>query len=154
MSVLYKIFYRLYPIPSFCSSFLMCCAILPNSFGGKGPHLSRWMVQQLHLTVSYLRLSEVFLSCKANAKRSVHSPRDHFIISLIISDRRDWRDTRGKWPLARNPNRSCWHRHNSVKLFFPPSLWLHERQKKTLLKTIAADILRKTQKMFIKQTFN
>jgi hypothetical protein len=28
----------------------------------------------------------------------VHSPQDHFIITLIISDRRDWRNTRGKWP--------------------------------------------------------
>ena len=24
----------------------------------------------------------VFLSCKANARRSVHSPQDHFVISL------------------------------------------------------------------------
>ena len=50
----------------------------------------------------------VFLSCKTNARRSVHSHQDHFIITLI-SDRRDWRDTRGKWFLARNPDRSCWH---------------------------------------------
>ena len=28
----------------------------------------------------------VFFSCKANARRSVHSPRDHFIITLIIDD--------------------------------------------------------------------
>ena len=37
-------------------------------------------------------LAEVFwdfLGCKANARRSVHSPQDHFIIILIISDRRD-----------------------------------------------------------------
>ena len=38
-------------------------------------------------------LAEVFLSSKANARRSVHSPWDHFIITLIISDRRD---SRGK----------------------------------------------------------
>jgi hypothetical protein len=47
-------------------------------------------------------LSEVFwvsLGCKANARRSVHSPQDHFIITLIICDRRDWHDTRGKWSL-------------------------------------------------------
>ena len=44
----------------------------------------------------------VFLSCKADSRRSVHSPQDHVIITLIISNRRDWRDTRGKWPLARN----------------------------------------------------
>ena len=29
-------------------------------------------------------LAGVFLSCKANARRSVHSPQDHFIIILII----------------------------------------------------------------------
>ena len=34
-------------------------------------------------------LAEIFLSCKANARRSVHSPQDHVIIPLIISDRRD-----------------------------------------------------------------
>ena len=61
----------------------------------------------------------VFLSRKVNAKKSVHSPQDHFIITLIISDRRDWRDTRGKWPLARNPDRSWWHRHTSLKIFWP-----------------------------------
>ena len=33
-----------------------------------------------------------------NTRRSVHSPPDHFIISLIISKRRDWRDIRSKWP--------------------------------------------------------
>ena len=38
---------------------------------------------------------------------------------LIIIDRRDWRDTRGKWPLARNPDRSWWPRHTSLKLFWP-----------------------------------
>ena len=34
-------------------------------------------------------LAEVFLRYKANARRSVHSPQDHFIITFIISDRRD-----------------------------------------------------------------
>ena len=56
--------------------------------------------------VSYLRFPGVFLSCKENTRRSMHSPQDHFIIILITSDRLDWRDTRDKWPLARNPDRS------------------------------------------------
>ena len=78
------------------SPFLTCCAILPTSFGGKGPHLRRWLVAQpLHQTVSKLRFSGVFLSPKVNARRSMHSPQDYFIITLIISDRRDWRDSRG-----------------------------------------------------------
>ena len=34
-------------------------------------------------------IAEIFLSRKANARRSVHSPQDNFIIILIISDRRD-----------------------------------------------------------------
>ena len=55
-------------------------AILPTSFGGNGPHLRRWLVAQpLHQTVCLLRFSGVFLGCKANARKSVHSPR---IISL------------------------------------------------------------------------
>ena len=33
--------------------------------------------------------SGVFLGCKANARRSLHSPQDHFIITLISSDRRE-----------------------------------------------------------------
>ena len=34
-------------------------------------------------------LAEVFVGSKANARRSADSPQDHFIIILIISDRRD-----------------------------------------------------------------
>ena len=107
--------------PSFLSSlFLTCWTILPTSFGGKGPHLRRWLVaQHVHQTVSYLRFSGVFLSYKANARWSVQSPQDHFMITLIISDRRDWRDTQGKWHLARNPDRSWWHRHINWKFFWP-----------------------------------
>ena len=70
-------------------------------------------------------LAEVFLSCKANARRSVHSPRDHLIITLIISDRRD---TREKWPLARNPEISWWHRHTSLMLFWPQLIAAHGQQ--------------------------
>ena len=64
----------------------------------------------------------IFFSCNANARRSVHSPRDHFIINLIIGDRCGWRDTRGKWPLARNPERSWWHRHTNCKFSCPQSM--------------------------------
>ena len=67
---------------------------------------------------------EVFLSCKTNDRRSVHSPQDHFIITLIISN---WHDTRGKWPLARNLERSWWHRHTN-KVFFSRSPWLYGQQ--------------------------
>ena len=31
----------------------------------------------------------------------------------------DRRDTRGKWPLVMNPGRSLWHRHSSLKIFWP-----------------------------------
>ena len=55
-------------------------------------------------------------SRKANVKRSVHSFRDRFIIILIISD------TRGKWTLARNPDRIWWHCHTSLKLFLAAAL--------------------------------
>ena len=39
-------------------------------------------------------------------------------LSFLSSDRCDWRDTRGKWLLARNPDRSWWHHHTSTKLFW------------------------------------
>ena len=39
--------------------------------------------------------------------------------------RSDWRDTRGKWPFARNPEKSWWHRHTSLKRFWPQPSWLH-----------------------------
>ena len=68
-----------------------------------------------------------FLTCKANSRRFVHSPQDHFIITLIFSGRRDWRDTQGKLPLARNPDNSWWHRHTSLKLF-GRSTWIHGQQ--------------------------
>ena len=35
----------------------------------------------------------------------------------IISDRLHWHDTRDKWPLARNPDRSWWHLHTNWKFF-------------------------------------
>ena len=62
--------------------FLACCAILPSSFGGKGP-------DDIAQPSSGGLLDEVFISCKANARRSVHSPQNHFIITLIISEQRD-----------------------------------------------------------------
>ena len=53
------------------------------------------------------------------------APQDHFIIPLTISDRRYRRDTPGKWPLARNPDRNWWHRHTNLNLFWlqPMALW-------------------------------
>ena len=49
--------YRRSPIWGFLgfflsSPFLTWCAILPTSFGGKGPHLERWLVAQTSSTVS------------------------------------------------------------------------------------------------------
>ena len=38
---------------------------------------------------------------------------------LSLADRRDWRDYQGKWSLARNQDRSWWHRHISLKVFWP-----------------------------------
>jgi hypothetical protein len=39
-------------------------------------------------------------------------------LSLFLSERHDWRDTRGKWPLARNPDMSGWLHHTSITLVF------------------------------------
>ena len=38
---------------------------------------------------------------------------------LSLAEKHDWRDTRGKWPLARNPEKSWWHRYISIRLFWP-----------------------------------
>ena len=70
----------------------------------------------------------ILLSCKVNARRSVHSPRYHLIITLIIS-RQTWL-TPCEGPLTRNLDRSWWHRHTSLKLFWPQSMvscttWFH-----------------------------
>ena len=46
---------------------------------------------------------------------------------LSLADRHDWRDSRGKWPLARNPDRGWCHHHTSLKLF-GLSPWLHGQQ--------------------------
>ena len=102
-------------VPLFLPSpFVTYCGILSTSLWGKGPNLRQWLVAQPSSTVS---LAEVFLSCKANARRSVHSPRYHLIITHII-----WRLTwlSGKVVIGpRNPERSWWHRHTSLKLFWP-----------------------------------
>ena len=55
---------------------------LNDSFGGKGFHL-RWRTDRRVIIDSLL--AEVFLSCKVNVSKSVHSPRYHLIITLIIS---------------------------------------------------------------------
>ena len=41
------------------------------------------------------------------------------IISLSPLSLADRRDTWGKWPLARNPDRSWWHHHTTLKLVWP-----------------------------------
>ena len=68
-------------------------------------------------------VSGVLLCSKSNARRSVHSLRDHFIITLIISGRGHWRDTRGKGPL--------WHRHTGLKPFWlqPMAPWTIDIRK-------------------------
>jgi hypothetical protein len=47
---------------------------------------------------------------------------------LSLAERRDWHDTRGKWPLTMEPDRNWWHRYTSVKLLFGRSPWLHGQQ--------------------------
>ena len=46
-------------------------------------------------------------------------------ISLSPLSLAERRDTRGKWPLAKNQNNSWWHRHTSLKLFWsqPMTPW-------------------------------
>ena len=96
------------------SPFLMCCAILQTSFGGNGPI---WGDDWSH---SFHRRSPNW----SFPGLSSAVPGDLCTVSGIISlspislsDRLEWRDTQGKWPLARNPDRSWWHRRTCIKLF-------------------------------------
>ena len=103
-------------------SFLTSFETLSTSFGGKGPHLRQWLVTQLLLMVSKPRFYGAFLSYKVNGRRSVHSPQYRLIITLSLVDRHY---TRGKCPLARNQDRSWWHCHTSIMLFWlqPMAPW-------------------------------
>jgi hypothetical protein len=69
----------------------------------------------------------VFLSCKTNARRSVHSPQDHFIITLIISDRCDW-PTLGASGLWIGTRTGAGATARLTKVFFGRSPWLHGQQ--------------------------
>ena len=60
-----------------------------------------------------------FSSAVRQMPGDVHDPWDHFTITLIINN---WCDTQDKWPLARNPDRSWWHCHTSLKVFWPQSM--------------------------------
>ena len=109
-----------YPIVSF---------LLPSSRAVRSyrPHLEErdpiWDDDWSHS--SFIRRSPSWrflgdsLSRNVNARRSVHSPQDNFIITLIIRDRRDWRDTEDKWPLISNADRSWWNPHTSLKVLWP-----------------------------------
>ena len=65
-----------------------------------------------HTALSDGLLAGVFLSCKVNARRSVHSsqyqPTDIIDITLRENDH---------WSLARNLDCRWWHHHTSLKLF-------------------------------------
>jgi hypothetical protein len=58
----------------------------------------------------------------------VYRPRYHLIITLIISQQTwlTWYSV--KWPLARNPDRSWWHRHTSPKVFLTAAHGLMENR--------------------------
>ena len=51
-------------------------------------------------------------------------PGINLLSPLSLLDRRNWCHTRGKWLLARNPDRNWWHRHKN----FCRSPWLHRQQ--------------------------
>ena len=112
---------RLPPPRPFLISFLLSSWRAVRSYR---PHLEErdpiWAMTGRTAPSSDGLLAEIFLGQEICAQ----PPGDHFIITLIISDRHDWRDTRGKWSRARNPDRSWWHCHTSLKLF-GRSPWLH-----------------------------
>ena len=94
--------------------------ILTGKPAGIGHH--RGMITNEFIRIASNSCEKAFLSCKVNARRSGHSPRYHLIITVSLADRHDWHITRGKWPLARNPDRSRRDRYTSLKLFWPQSM--------------------------------
>ena len=58
-----------------------------------------------------------FVSRKSNVRKSVRISRLYLVITFIIN-RQTWPTWHSdKWPLARNPDRSWWHCHITIKLF-------------------------------------
>ena len=102
----------------------ICCVSLPTSFGDKGPHWRRWLISQPSSTVPlevFRNFPQLYGTCQDICARPLY----RLIITLWLADRGDWRDTRSKWHLTRNPNRSWWYRHSSLKL------QLHGQQQAT-----------------------
>ena len=95
------------------SPYLTYCAIPPTSFGGKASHLRRRLVASLRSSPSW-GFPEFSLAVKQKPGDLCLAPG---IISLSPLYLGDWRDTRGKRSLAKNPDRSWWHRHTNLKLF-------------------------------------
>ena len=81
-------------------------------------HLCRRMVVQPSSDGLLAEVSRGFLQPKINARRFLHSPLFHRIITLINTRESCLTWHSGKWPLARNPDRSCWHRHTILKIFW------------------------------------
>ena len=101
------------------SSILMLCAIQQPHLEGRDPIWGDDWSHSLHRRSPSWGFPGFFLSYKVNSSRSVHNPRYHLIITLSLGDRADWHNTLDKRPLARNPERSWWHRHTSLKFFWP-----------------------------------
>ena len=106
--------------PSFFPSpLLTCCSIRTTSLDGKGPIWADDRSDSLH------RLSPSWgFPWFSSVTRWISgdlctAPGIISLPSLTRVYRRDWLGTRGKWPFARNPDRSWWHRHSSLKLFWP-----------------------------------
>ena len=112
-----------YPLRSFLNSFLIPSWRAVRSYR---PHLEEmdpiWGDDWSHSPSSDCLLAEVFwVFLRQMPVDLCTAPRIISLSSLSYSDRRDWRDTRGKWPLARNLDKSWWHRHNRLKHFWPQS---------------------------------
>ena len=93
-------------------SFLACCAILPA-------HLEAGIPFEAMTGCLYSlnrQFSNVFLSCKAKIRNSVHSPGIISLSPLSLANRRDWSDTRVKWSLAKAEGPNWWHLYNSLNL--------------------------------------
>ena len=90
------------PFSHLLSLYLSICYVILLTFEGKKPHMRQWLVTQS--SDSFLaEVFQVFLSHEINGKRSVTSFTS---LVFLLANRGDWCDTRGKWPLARNLDRT------------------------------------------------
>ena len=114
-----------------CISFLCCCtfnefAIIPRTpvFINRVWACAVWGISFWSYQFSVWRFPGISSAVRQMTGDLCTAPGIISLFPLSLVDRHDWRDTRGKWSLARNPDRS-------LKFFFwpqPMATWITDQQ--------------------------